>query len=148
GIGGAAARVLADSRSGEEVDDLRRLSILGWQGPEPYLELLRQWGVYHRLRTSNEVVRIQAHPELGIRARLAIGIRAGNQHLGAIWVQQGNQPFSEHAESALIGAARLAAVHLLRRRGAPGRSRGELVAGLDRKSTRLNSSHVKISYAV
>src|SRR5690606_31832348 len=35
-----------------------------------------------------------------------------------------------HAESALIGAARLAAVHLLRRRGAPGRSRGELVAGL------------------
>lgn len=125
-----APRVLAYSRSGDEVDDLRRLSILGWQGPEPYLELLRQWGVYHRLRTSNEVVRIQAHPELGIRARLAIGIRAGNQHLGAIWVQQGNQPFSEHAESALIGAARLAAVHLLRRRGAPGRSRGELVAGL------------------
>jgi len=123
-------RVLAYSRSGDEVDDLRRLSILGWQGPEPYLELLRQWGVYHRLRTSDEVLRIQAHPDLGIRARLAVGIRAGNQHLGSIWVQQGDQPFSEHAESALIGAARLAAVHLLRRRGAPWRSRGELVAGL------------------
>src|SRR5256885_12124953 len=35
-------------------------------------------------------------------------------------------------------------VEVLRRRGAD----GEVVAGLDRKSTRLNSSHLVISYAV
>lgn len=41
-----ANRVLAYSRStdSDEVDDLRRLSILGWQGPEAYLARLRKWG--------------------------------------------------------------------------------------------------------
>ncbi|WP_251021799.1 hypothetical protein [Streptomyces sp. ISL-98] len=39
-----AHRVLAYSRSSDEGDDLRRMSILGWQGPEPYLSRLREWG--------------------------------------------------------------------------------------------------------
>ncbi|KAB2350419.1 PucR family transcriptional regulator [Actinomadura rudentiformis] len=125
------SRVLAYSRSDNEIDEMRRLSILGWEGPKQYLALLREWGVFHRLRSSENVVRVDERPELGIRRRLAIGIRAGERHLGTIWVQEGDRPFAEHAESALLGAARIAAVHLLRRRGSPGvRSPQDLVVGL------------------
>jgi DNA-binding PucR family transcriptional regulator len=127
----AGNRVLAYSRSDDEIDELRRLSILGWEGPEPYMALLREWGVYRRLRTGEEVVHVEERPELGIRRRLAVGIRAGAQHLGTIWVQEGRQPFAEGAERALLGAARIAAVRLLRRRGSPGvRPPEELVADL------------------
>ncbi|NKQ53938.1 PucR family transcriptional regulator [Amycolatopsis sp. K13G38] len=127
----AGNRVVAYSRSDDEIDELRRLTILGWEGPEQYLSLLRKWGVYQRVRSSEEVVRVEERPELGIRPRLVVGIRAGSQHLGTMWVQQGSHPFAERAESALLGAARLAAVHLVRRRGSPGlRSREDLVPGL------------------
>ncbi|GAB3207564.1 helix-turn-helix domain-containing protein [Marinactinospora endophytica] len=128
----AANRVLAYS-SGEEVDELRRLSVLGRQGPEQYLALLREWGVFQRLRAGEEVVRIDEHPELGIRRRLAVGIHAGRQPLGTIWVQEGSQPLAEQAEEALLGAARIAALHLLRHRTevtAGLRLREDLLAGL------------------
>ncbi|WP_377268896.1 PucR family transcriptional regulator [Peterkaempfera sp. SMS 1(5)a] len=111
-----SSRVLAYSRSSDEVDDLRRLSILGWQGPEPYLSKLREWGVFQHLRTSDAVIAIDDHPELGIRRRLAVGIRAGTQPLGTIWVQEGSRPLEPRSEQALLGAARVAALHLVRRR--------------------------------
>ncbi|WP_457031376.1 PucR family transcriptional regulator [Kitasatospora sp. P5_F3] len=113
-----SSRVLAYSRSSDsdEVDDLRRLSILGWQGPEPYLSKLREWGIFQHLRSSDTVIRIDPHPELGIRRRLAIGIRAGAQPLGTIWVQEGARPLAPLADQALVGAARVAAAQLVRRR--------------------------------
>ncbi len=111
----SASRVLAYS-SGAEVDELRRLSVLGRQGPESYLALLRDWGVFTKLRAGEEVVRIEEHPELGIRRRLAVGIHAGRQPLGAIWVQEGSQPLAEHAEEALLGAARTTALQMIRQR--------------------------------
>ncbi|MEV4561403.1 helix-turn-helix domain-containing protein [Kitasatospora sp. NPDC049285] len=113
-----SSRVLAYSRSSDsdEVDDLRRLSILGRQGPEPYLSKLREWGVFSHLRDSDGAIEIAAHPELGIRRRLAIAIRSGAQPLGTIWVQEGAQPLAPHAEQALVGAARVAAAQLVRRR--------------------------------
>lgn len=127
----AGNRVLAYSRSDEDVDELRRLSILGWEGPEQYLALLRKWGIFERLRTREDVVEVDERPEFGIRRRLAIGIRAGKHHLGTIWVQEGNRPFAEHADEVLQGAARMAASWLVRRRGSASiRSREELVAGL------------------
>ncbi len=131
-----ASRVLAYSRSDSDaaqVDELRRLSILGWQGPGDYLRLLRTWGVFDRLRAGEEVLHIDQRPELGIRARLAVGIHAGQRWLGTIWVQEGAEPFAERAEDVLLGAARVAAGHLIRRRSqqAPGaRWARELVVGL------------------
>lgn len=131
-----ASRVLAYSRSdgdAAQVDELRRLSILGWQGPTAYLRLLREWGVFDRLRTGEEVLHIDERAELGIRARLAVGIHAGHRWLGTIWVQEGAEPFAERAEDVLLGAARVAAGHLIRRRSqqAPGaRWTRELVLGL------------------
>lgn len=112
----SANRVLAYSRSDDGVDELRRRSILGWEGPAHYLALLRQWGVYERLRAGGEVVHVEERPELGIRRRLAIGVRVDDQMLGSIWVQEGNGPLSDSAESALSGAARAAALLLVRRR--------------------------------
>jgi DNA-binding PucR family transcriptional regulator len=113
-----SSRVLAYSRSADsdEVDDLRRLSILGWQGPEPYLSKLREWGVFQHLRSSDEVIAVEPHPEISLRRRLAIGIRAGAQPLGTIWVQEGSRPLAPQAEQALVGAARVAAAQLVRRR--------------------------------
>ncbi|MFF3332898.1 PucR family transcriptional regulator [Streptomyces sp. NPDC002888] len=113
-----ANRVLAYSRStdSDEIDDLRRRSILGWQGPEAYLAKLREWGVFQHLHSSDQVIGINSHPELGIRRRLAVAIRSGDRQLGTIWVQEGPTPLSEHSEQVLLGAARVAAHHLVRRR--------------------------------
>ncbi|MFF4793606.1 PucR family transcriptional regulator [Streptomyces sp. NPDC001276] len=114
----AAHRVLAYSRStdSDEIDDLRRRSILGWQGPEAYLATLREWGVFQHLHSSDEVISIDSHPELGIRRRLAVAIRSGDRQLGTIWVQEGSTPLSERSGQALLGAARVAALHLVRHR--------------------------------
>jgi DNA-binding PucR family transcriptional regulator len=131
-----ASRVLAYSRSDDDtaqVDELRRLSILGWQGPPAYLRMLREWGVFDRLRTGEEVVPVDEHAELGIRRRLAVGIHAGHRWLGTIWVQEGAVPFAERAPHVLVGAARVAAGHLVRRRSrqAPGsRWSRDLAVGL------------------
>ncbi|WP_306999562.1 PucR family transcriptional regulator [Amycolatopsis thermophila] len=126
-----ASRVLAYSRSDDEVDELRRLSILGRQGPAPYLAMLHEWGVYRRLRATEEVVRIEERPDLGIRTRLAVGVHAGGRPLGSIWVQQGATPLAERAEQALVGAARVAALHLVRQPSAAGtRFRENLLAGM------------------
>jgi DNA-binding PucR family transcriptional regulator len=128
-----ADRVLAYSRSADEVDELRRQSILGRQGPGPYLALLREWGVYQRLKSSEDVVRIEERPELGIRRRIAAGVHAGNQYLGAIWVQEGAGPLTDQAERALLGAARVTALHLVRSRNNPAaelRLRESLLEGL------------------
>ncbi|MFD5563915.1 PucR family transcriptional regulator [Kitasatospora griseola] len=135
-----SSRVLAYSRTSDsdEVDDLRRLSILGRQGPEPYLAKLREWGVFSHLRGSDGAIEIAAHPELGIRRRLAIAIRSGAQPLGTIWVQEGAQPLTPTADRALVGAARVAAGQLVRRRrelSADARLTQTLLTGLLEGST-------------
>src|SRR5699024_12578780 len=63
------ARVLAYSRSSDEADELRRQTILGLQGPEPYLALLREWGVYRRIRGGDEGGRIEERDAARVRAR-------------------------------------------------------------------------------
>jgi hypothetical protein len=135
-----SARVLAYSRSSDEVDDLRRLSILGRSGPPEYLSLLRQWGIYDRLAASEEVVEIAEHPETGIRRRLAVGIFAGRRQLGTIWVQQGSATFPPHATQALLGAARVTAAQLVDSRSPqaqPGPNRYGMTAGADSRSLEL-----------
>ena len=121
-----SSRVLAYSRSTDEVDELRRLSILGRSGPTQYLALLREWGVYDRLAASEEVVEIAEHPESGVRRRLAVGVFAGDRQLATIWLQQGSGDFEPHAEQALLGAARITAAQLVSRGRRPAGSGTEL----------------------
>jgi DNA-binding PucR family transcriptional regulator len=130
-----SARVLAYSRSSDEVDELRRLSILGRSGPSQYLALLREWGVYDRLASSEEVVEIAEHPESGVRRRLAVGVFAGDRQLATIWLQQGSGDFEPHAEQALLGAARITAAQLVSRGRQPAGSELAGLLGAGRDST-------------
>jgi DNA-binding PucR family transcriptional regulator len=123
-----SSRVLAYSRSADDVDELRRLSILGRSGPAPYLALLREWGVYDRLASSEEVVEIAELPASGVRRRLAVGVFAGDRQLATIWLQQGSGDFEPHAAQALLGAARITAAQLVSRGRRPAGSGAELAA--------------------
>ncbi|MFJ4122876.1 PucR family transcriptional regulator [[Kitasatospora] papulosa] len=109
----AAHRVLAYSDSGDEADELRRRSILGRTCPEPYLAHLRQWGVYRRARTGEEVVDVEELPEMGARRRMVIGINAAGRPLGTVWVQEGTRGLAGRTEEVMRGAARLAASQLV-----------------------------------
>jgi DNA-binding PucR family transcriptional regulator len=120
------SHVLAYSASNADADELRRLSILGRAGPPEHLEWIGQWGIFDALRSSDEVVRVAERPELGLRPRLAVGIRRPNadsrrapQFAGTIWVQQGSRALAEDAEDILRGAAVLAARIMGRLAAAP-----------------------------
>lgn len=124
------ARVLAYSASDDAADELRRLSILGRAGPPVYLERLRGWGVYDRLRRSDAVLEVPADAALGLRRRLAVSMRetvtevlpgrpARPRQLGTIWVQEGTEALAPDAEAVLRGASAVAARLITRARDAP-----------------------------
>ncbi|MGV9669797.1 PucR family transcriptional regulator [Gordonia sp. NPDC003504] len=129
------SHVLAYSSTGDEADELRRLSILGREGPPDMLAWLRQWGVMDALRTTTEVVSVDERADLALRPRLAVGIRAPHEdpihgeHLGTMWIQQGREPLSDDAAEVLTGAAAVAARIIVRRRNA-GTGHDELVRRL------------------
>jgi DNA-binding PucR family transcriptional regulator len=110
------SHVLAYSASNDEADELRRLSILGREGPREHLEWIAQWGIFDALRAETGVVRVAERPELGLRPRLAIGIhrdvadsRRAPAFAGTIWLQQGSRPLAHDVEEILRGGAVLAA---------------------------------------
>lgn len=109
------SHVLAYSAADDAADELRTLSILGREGPADYLRRLNDWGVFDRIRRSDDVVEVPADPRLGIRRRLVVGIRSipdatgAVTTLGSIWIQEGQQPISADADGVLRGAAAVAA---------------------------------------
>lgn len=117
-IGGSVAiedldhRVLAYSTiPGQRIDELRRRGILERRVPDDP-EQLRQ---YREVLSAPGVVRmpvIAAH-EL---PRAAAAIRAGQLPLGSIWAIEGESALDEAGDRALLDGARLAALHMLRRR--------------------------------
>jgi len=122
----AQSRVLAYSASDESADDLRTLSILGREGPRDYLRVLQKWGVFDRLRESDEVIDVPAHRKLGTKRRLVVSIRQSTEDgsaaprlLGSIWVQQGDRPFTADAADVLRGASAIAARIISRSLNAP-----------------------------
>jgi sugar diacid utilization regulator len=111
------SRVLAYSSQAETIDEPRRQTILGRRVPDEWLARLEEEGVFRRL-WAGEVVRYEAGPDLDLRPRLALAVRAGDTILGSIWVAEGERPFGPQAEDALREAARIAALHLIRHRSA------------------------------
>ncbi|MEY2478142.1 MAG: hypothetical protein QOG87_3457 [Actinomycetota bacterium] len=105
--------VLAYSSHDDEIDEGRRATILGRRVPDEWIARLQADGVFRRLAREAGVVRVD-YAELGIRPRLATSIRAGDEILGTIWVQVADGTVQEEAEVALLEAARIAALHLLR----------------------------------
>lgn len=120
----AQSHVLAYSASNDAADRLRIQSILGREGPREYLRILQQWGVFDRLRQTDEVIDLPAHAELDIKHRLAVGIRRPGDGsaatvLGAIWLQEGDKPFEPGAAEVLRGASAIAARIISRNLDAP-----------------------------
>ncbi len=109
-------RVLAYSPASNDVDELRRLSILARRGPERYQKLLKESGVYKHLQAAEVPIHVEANPEEGLRERVAIGIHAGSRVMGYIWLQEGAEPLAPNTDRLMIGAARHAAIELVRHR--------------------------------
>ena len=123
--------VLAYSSLDEPIDEPRRQTILGRRVPDEWIRRLQDDGVFRRLYTSTEPIRIDYRDEIpGYANRLAIAVRAGDELLGSIWVAEASRPLEGEAEAALREAAPLAALHLLRSRAAEDlerRRRGDLL---------------------
>jgi hypothetical protein len=115
--------VLAYSSHDEEIDAGRRATILGRRVPDEWIARLQEDGVFRRIAREHGVVRVE-YPELGIRPRLVTAIRAGDEILGTIWVQEADRPLQDEAEAALLESARIAALHLLRHRSGADLERG------------------------
>ncbi|WP_329416595.1 helix-turn-helix domain-containing protein [Streptomyces sp. NBC_00704] len=120
-VGGAVtiedteSRVLAYSSTEENVDEQRRLTILGRRVPPWRVAAMREAGFFQALWAGDDVLHRPAHgqnPE-----RLVGAVRAGGEALGSIWVAAvAGRPLAPNASEALRAAARAAAAHLLHHR--------------------------------
>lgn len=108
--------VLAYSSLDEPIDELRLQAILTRRTDEAWLKRLAEAGAISALWASPGVVRVDALTEWGLRPRLAIAVRAGQEILGSIWVAEGSRPLRQDAAATLEAAASTASLHLLRHR--------------------------------
>ncbi|MDN0198258.1 helix-turn-helix domain-containing protein [Streptomyces sp. S.PNR 29] len=109
------SRVLAYSSTEQDVDEQRRLTILGRRVPPSRVAAMREAGFFRALWGADDVLYRPAKgddPE-----RLVAAVRAGGEVLGSIWVAAvAGRPLAPDASEALRTAARAAAPHLLRHR--------------------------------
>lgn len=110
------SHVLAYSSVKEEVDEPRKETILGRQVPQKYTRLLQERGVFRKLLTCDDVVEMDAVPEVALRRRVAVSIRAAEELLGSIWVAEAGGPLVDDYERALQDAAQTATLHIMRQR--------------------------------
>ncbi|WP_329280585.1 PucR family transcriptional regulator [Streptomyces sp. NBC_01451] len=119
-VGGAVtiedlqSRVLSYSSTDEDVDDIRRRTILGRRVPDAAVAVMRETGFFRLLWGSGDVVRRPAEEDLP--ERLVVAVTAGGEALGSIWVAAAGRPLPKTAEEDLRAAARAAAPHLLHHR--------------------------------
>ncbi|MFJ4524056.1 PucR family transcriptional regulator [Streptomyces sp. NPDC088810] len=116
------SRVLAYSSTEENVDEMRRLTILGRRVPPWRVAAMREAGLFRALWATDEVLHRRARGE--DPERLVCAVRANGEVLGSVWVAAvGGRPLAPNAAEALRTASRAAAAHLLRHhtRGADSR---------------------------
>ncbi|GAA4990997.1 helix-turn-helix domain-containing protein [Kitasatospora paranensis] len=107
-------RILAYSTLPDQrIDELRRQGILGRRVPHQP----EQQAQYREVLAAPAVVRLPVLAEDEL-PRAAVAIRAGQRPLGTIWAIEGERPIDDAGERAMLDGARLAALHLLRRRSA------------------------------
>ncbi|MCW2568756.1 MAG: transcriptional regulator [Mycobacterium sp.] len=110
------SRVLAYSTHDGEVDEPRKETILGRQVPQRYTRLIQEKGVLRRLLSGDDIVHMEAIPDVGLRARVAVSVRAAGEILGFIWVAEAGRPLVADHERILREAAQTAALHIVRHR--------------------------------
>ncbi|SEM09226.1 DNA-binding transcriptional regulator, PucR family [Streptacidiphilus jiangxiensis] len=118
--GGAVAiedldhRVLAYSTLPDQrIDEHRRQGILERRVPHQPEQLAQ----YREVLAAPGLVRLPVLAEAEL-PRAAVAIRAGQRPLGTIWAIEGEKPIDDDGERAMLDGARLAALHMLRRRSA------------------------------
>lgn len=105
--------LLAYSNIHGPIDEPRKETILGRAVPGRYLELMSQRGVLSRLADSDEVMEIDAIPEVGLQRRLAVRVAVAGSTLGSIWLAETDTPLNADAVRGLEEAAGTAALHLM-----------------------------------
>jgi hypothetical protein len=108
------SRVLAYSDHAGEVDEPRKETILGRQVPQRYMRLVQEKGVLRTLLAGDEIVHMDAIPDVGLKARVAVSVRAAGEILGFIWVAEDGRPLAADHERILREAAQTAALHVVR----------------------------------
>jgi PucR-like helix-turn-helix protein len=109
-------RVLAYSRSDQDVDRARRLAILQRRCPEEFLEVFQREGVLDAIRAGDDVVRVDPVPDIGLGGRLVCGVWADGELLGSLWVTFPGATVDAGVEAQLSAASRISALHLARHR--------------------------------
>ncbi len=109
------SRVIAFSADQERGDDARKASVLGQQVPRHLGAEMVRLGVFQRLYSTSRPIQVDPLPS-GVRARVAMQIRAGSALLGSIWAIAGDEPLSSAQEEAMIQAAHTAAGAILQGR--------------------------------
>lgn len=112
----AANKVLAYSTVTNDIDELRKASILTRRGPRKYELLLKDLGAYRELHRTRLPVRVPARPQDGLRERVAITLFAGDRIMGYIWLQETGAGFGADVEYVLNGSAARASAELIRYR--------------------------------
>lgn len=119
-VGGAVtiedlqSRVLAHSSTDEDVDDMRRRTVLGRRVPDTAVAEMHETGFFRLLWGSGDVVR---RPDEGdLPERLAVAVTADGEALGSIWVAAAGRPLPTTATDDLRRVARAAVPHLLHHR--------------------------------
>jgi hypothetical protein len=112
----AANKVLAYSTVSNDIDELRKASILARRGPRKYEMLLKDLGAYRELHRTRLPVRVPARPQDGLRERVAITLFAGDRIMGYIWLQETGDGFRPDVGYVLTGSAARASAELIRYR--------------------------------
>ena len=112
----AANKVLAYSTVSNDIDELRKASILARRGPRKYELLLKDLGAYRELHRTRVPVRVPARPQDGLRERVAITLFAGERIMGYIWLQETGDGFAADVDYVLTGSAARASAELIRYR--------------------------------
>lgn len=107
--------VLAFSGGQRDADHSRIATILGRRVPEPYLQALRDRGVFRQIYRERGPVYVEplslTDDEAGL-PRAVIAVRAGSEVLGSIWAAVSG-PLSPDRARALTAASKVVALRLL-----------------------------------
>ncbi|GEL23754.1 transcriptional regulator [Pseudonocardia sulfidoxydans NBRC 16205] len=97
--------ILAYSRATGDLDDARRVAILQRRLPETFQRAFNAQGVLAQLAGGQEILHVDAVPEIGLGPRLVAGVRFDGELLGSIWLARDAHPFTRRDDETLRAAA-------------------------------------------
>lgn len=112
-IEGTDFQLIAHSRQVNNVDDVRKATILERRVPEPVVRVLWSSGVVNHLHASRTPVRVERLDSVGLEGRVAIAVRVGDEVVAHIWVQETIRPLQDNDMLLLQHAANMVALELL-----------------------------------